>query len=141
MFAKSLILTLIVLLIAGPGYSQAEQPVKTLKKGETSPWDGFLFSPEKEQEVRLKLEYYKLIQVELELHKEQKELFRQELGLSKQIVEKEQQKAEAWRKLAETSTLELSKMQEARGTRDWLFVVSGVILTVGAGWAIGQAAK
>jgi hypothetical protein len=141
MLAKALILSLITLLAAGPGYAQASQPVKALKKGEPSPWDGFLFSLEKEQEVRLKIEYYKLIQVELELHKEQKELFRQELSLSKQTIEKEQQKSEAWRKLAESSTLELSKMQEARGSRDWLFVVSGVVLTVGAGWAIGQAAK
>ena len=57
------------------------------------------------------------------------------------IIKKEQEQAELWRKRAEESTLLLTKKQDSQGLRDWGMVLLGVLITVGAGYAVGQASK
>ena len=57
------------------------------------------------------------------------------------IIKKEQEQAELWRKRAEESTLLLTKKQDNQGLRDWGMVLLGVLITVGAGYAVGQASK
>jgi len=69
------------------------------------------------------------------------ELYKKELQTTEQIVEKEQKKAELWREAAETSTKKYIESEENRGKRDWLFLISGVVLTVAAGYAVGAASK
>jgi CHAT domain-containing protein len=118
-----------------------EKPVTPLTQGQQAPCTGFLFSPEKEKQLRLLNEDYQLLLEQSQLYLKQKELYKQELEETDKIVEKEKQKAELWRKVAEDTTLKYTQVQEARGTRDWLFLIGGVVLTIGAGYALGQAAK
>lgn len=117
------------------------QPVTPLKKGEQAPCTGFLFSPEKELELRIRNEEYKLLLEQSNLYLQQKELFVKELATTEKIAEKEREKAEIWRKLAEESSLKYIESEEDRGFRDWLFLIAGVGLTVAAGYAVGAASK
>lgn len=116
------------------------QPVTPLVTGEKAPCAGFLFSPEKELQLRIMNEDYKYLKEEVNLYIQQKELYKQELDDTQKIADKEAQKAELWRKAAEDSTKKYVEVQEARTMRDWLFLVAGVGLTVAAGWSLGQAA-
>lgn len=128
-------------ILTGPVFAQCPKPVTPLEKGEQAPCSGFLFSPEKEQELRIKNEQYKLLMEESKLYIQQIELYRKEVTVTDEIVKKERDKAEVWRKAAEDSTERYVKLEEARTTRDWMFLVAGVGLTVLAGWSVGQAAK
>ena len=117
------------------------KPVTPIKAGEVAPCTGFIFTPEKEQQLRQMNEDYKFSQEQIKIYLQQKELLKQQLEASDKIVEKEAQKAELWRKAAEDSTTKLMQQEEHRTTRDWIFLVSGIVLTVAAGYAVGQASK
>lgn len=117
------------------------KPVTPLEKGEPAPCMGYLFTPEKELELRIKNEEYKLLMEQTKLYIQQNELYKKELETTEVIVNKERQKAELWRTTAESATEKYVKLEEGRTTRDWVFLVSGVVLTVASGWAIGQASK
>ena len=116
-------------------------PVTPIEAGEVAPCPGFIFSPAKELELRQKNEDYKLLLEQVKIYQQQKDLFKQQLDISDKIVAKEEQKAEIWRTQAEASTQKLIETQERQGTRDWVFLVSGIVLTVAAGYAVGQAHK
>lgn len=118
-----------------------EQNVKYLEKGQEAPCNGYLFSPKKELELRLLDTQYKYTLEELKLKDNQILLYKQKSEYSFRQIRLEQEKSELWRDLAEKNTLTLVSLQEDRGKRDWLFFVGGILATVGAGWAIGQAAK
>lgn len=122
-------------------FADCSKPVTPLTQGEQAPCTGFLFSPAKELELRLRNEDYNFLLEQSKLFIQQKESYKKELEQTEQIVEKERQKAELWRKVAEDTTLKYTEVQERRGTRDWLFLGAGVLLTIGAGYALGQAAK
>ncbi len=118
-----------------------DKPVTPLEKGQQAPCTGFLFSPDKEKQLRLQNQEYKILLEESNLYLQQRDFLKKELEESDKIVTKEREKAELWRKVAEDTTLKYTQVQDNRGTRDWLFLIGGVVLTVGAGYAIGQAAK
>lgn len=117
------------------------KPVTPIQVGETAPCPGYIFSPAKELELRQEHEDYKFSQEQIKLYLQQKEVYKQQLEASDKIAEKEAQKAEIWRKAAEDSTAKYVQLEDARTTRDWLFILAGIGLTVGAGWAMGQASK
>lgn len=117
------------------------KPVTFLRNGEVASCDGYLFSPEKERELRLLNEDYKLVTEELVLKDKMITNYKTQAENAEFIAAKEAEKAELWRNKAEDSTKKFITKEEGRGRRDWLFLVSGVILTVAAGWALGQAHK
>lgn len=116
-------------------------PVTPLSKGEETPCDGFLFSQEKELQLRIQNEDYKLLIEQSKLYLQQKELYQKQLLDSDKIADKEREKAEKWRLAAETATEKLVASQEKDSVRDWVLILSGVGLTVLAGWSLGQASK
>ena len=130
----------LVLAICIPITTLAEcpKPVTLLEQGAQAPCTGFLFSREKEKEVRLIVEDYKLLQEELEIKNKKIELTLKDLRLSDDIIQKEREKTELWRLTAEKSTLELVKLNESQGKRDIWMIILGIGLTVGAGYALGQ---
>lgn len=138
---KAIALILVSCIMTGPVLAQCPKPVIHLEKGEQAPCSGYLFSPQKELELRIKNEEYKVLLEQSKIYIQQTELYRKELEVTEQIINKEQAKTEVWRKAAEDSTARYIKLEEARTTRDWIFLVSGIGLTVLSGWAIGQAAK
>ena len=57
------------------------------------------------------------------------------------INERERKKVKLWRTTAEEVTLKYVDIEEGRGTRDIVFLGSGVLLTVLAAWSMGQISK
>lgn len=117
------------------------KPVTPIQAGEVAPCTGYIFTPAKELELRQMNEDYKFSQEQIKLYLQQKELYKQELEVSNKIAEKEAAKAEIWRQAAEDSTTQYVKLEEARTTRDYLFLLAGIGLTVLSAWSIGQASK
>ncbi len=136
----SLLLT-ISLVVPVQAFGECNKPVVTLNQGEVAPCKGYLFSPTKEQEVRVLNEDYSLLQQELTLKNKQIDLYKKDMSDVDFMIGKERDKAELWRKAAEDSTKQLVEVKEGQGKRDWLMILAGVALTVGAGYAVGQAAN
>lgn len=118
-----------------------QNPVTPLSKGEQAPCAGFLFSPDKERELRLLNEDYKFLLEQTKLYLQQKDLYQKELAATEVIVKKEQEKAELWRQTAMKTTEQYVDLKDKQQTRDWIMLLSGVGLTVLAAWSVGQASK
>lgn len=138
---KKLLSLILSLNLSNVAFALCPKPVITLEQGVQAPCSGFLFSREKEQEVRLQLEDYNLIKEELELKNKKINLLLEDLKISDSILEKERSKTELWRSTAEKSVITLSKLEENSHNRDFMMLFLGVVLTVGAGYAVGQAGK
>jgi hypothetical protein len=138
---KKLLCLVLAVCMSTTAFANCPKPVTSLEQGAQAPCSGFLFSKEKEQEVRLMAEDYKLVQEELNIKNKKLELTLKDLRLSDEIILKERDKTELWRLTAEKSTLELVKVNESQGNRDLLMILLGVVVTVGAGYAVGQASK
>lgn len=115
-------------------------PVKKLEEGSQAPCAGYLFSPEKELEVRVKVKEHNLLKDEINSLNGIVERLQKKNLESDKVIELEIQKSELWRVKAEDSTLKYISSEENRTKRDFWMVILGVALTVGAGYAIGQAA-
>jgi hypothetical protein len=115
--------------------------VTVLNKAEKAPCRGYLFSPEKEKEVYIKIEENKLLKKEIELKDLKIEFFLTDVKDVEAISKREAEKAELWRVRAEDSTKKLVESESKRGMRDILFLILGIGLTLGAGVAMGAAAK
>lgn len=118
-----------------------EKPVQALKEGQKSPCTGYLFSPEKEKEVRITVQETELKEAEIELQKQKIKLLKENEQYFKDIASKEAEKAELWRNRAEESTKKLVEKQEDNETRDWFLIATGILVTVAAGFAVGQASN
>lgn len=122
-------------------FADCPQPVTLLEKDSPAPCKGYLFSPSKELEVRVINEDNKILKKTVENKDKQIKLLSTDINDVEAIVSKEREKSELWRGRAEDSTKKLIESESGRGTRDLLMVIGGVLLTVGAGFAIGAAAK
>lgn len=139
---KKLLSLLLSVSLALPAYAtECSKPVTQLNEGTPAPCRGFLFSPDKESEVRLVVEDSKLMKQEIELKDLKIKLLVNDIKDTEFIIGKEKEQAELWRKRAEESTLLLTKKQDGQGRRDWVMLLMGVALTVGAGYAVGQASR
>ena len=136
-----LVLALVLGSLNNYSYAACAKPVQSLTEGQAAPCTGYLFSPEKELEVRIAVEDNKLVAQQLEAKDKKLKLLLQDVDDVEKITAKEREKAELWRKMAESSTLKLVEAQESSKKRDFWHVVMGVGLTVLAGWSIGQASK
>lgn len=138
---KQVLSLLLATSLALPAQAECNKPVTLLNEGTPAPCRGFLFTPEKESEVRLMNEDNKLMKQEIELKDLKIKYLTQDIKDTEFIINKEQQQAELWRKRAEESTLLLTQKQDTQGRRDWIMLLLGVAITVGAGYAVGQASK
>ncbi len=82
-----------------------------------------------------------MVKQEVDLKDLQIKLLSKDIKDTEFIIMKEREQAELWRKRAEESTLLLTKKQDSQGLRDWGMLLLGVVITVGAGYAVGQASK
>lgn len=121
--------------------TECQKPVVTLNEGDPAPCRGFLFSPAKEKEIRLLDQEYQILLDKSVITEKQLELYKANTILLESVLEKEQKKAQLWQDHAEKYTEKYIKEQENRSNRDWLFFAGGVLLTIGAAWAVGQASK
>ncbi len=121
--------------------AECKNPVTALEQGAQAPCRGYLFTPEKEKELRLLNEDYKLLKDEVDYKNNKIKLLGENLRLSDDILQKERERTELWRVTAEKSTLQLVKANEGQGRRDLWMILLGVGITVGAGYALGQVNK
>jgi hypothetical protein len=140
---KSMYKSIIVLLIASYSSSvlACGVPVTPLRAGEQAPCAGYLFSPEKELQLRIQNEEYKVLMEQVKLYLQQKELYKQELAQTQVIIDKTEAKAELWKTRAVDITEKYVTQQENHGYRDWAFLLAGVGITALAGWTVGQVSK
>lgn len=124
-----------------PVHAECNKPVTTLEQGAPAPCRGYLFTPEKQREVQLMNEDYSLVKESLELKNLKIKSYVQDQKDADFIIAKEREQSELWRKRAEESTLLLTKKEDSQGRRDWIMLLLGVAITVGAGYAVGQASK
>lgn len=109
--------------------------------GELIKCDGMFVPIEKMKEITiLKLSYEELLkQSELQLQKEV--IIKEQLKLTEEMMEKERKRTNIWRKKTIEMTEKYIEVEDNRGKRDWVFLSSGIILTVLAGFAVGAASK
>jgi hypothetical protein len=142
MSSKSLITGLCLVLFSNAALgASCAQPVYHLNPGQPAACEGYLFSPEKEKQLRLLQETSDFIQQEADLKDKEITLYKQKTVDLAAAEKEEAQKAEIWRKSAEDSTQKLVEADKDRSFRDWAFLAAGILLTVGAGYAVGQAHK
>lgn len=118
--------------------TECPKPVQYVLENEKVNCTGYLFSPTKEAEIRLKNEDYKTLLEQTKLYLEQIDNLKQQVATVEKIAEKEKQKAELWRTSAEQTTEKYISLQERTDVRDYVFLLSGIGLTVLAAWSLGQ---
>jgi hypothetical protein len=139
---KQLLSLLLATYLALPAQAtDCSKPVTALEQGAPAPCKGYLFTPEKQKEVQLMNEDYALQKDEIQLKDLKIKSYVEDQKNADSIIAKEREQSELWRKRAEESTLLLTKKEDSQGRRDWLMVILGVAITVGAGFAVGQASK
>lgn len=124
---NKLFIYILILLHTTSTFAGCVNNVTLLNKGQASPCKGFLFSEQKEEEVKNIYTDYKLLKEESELYKKKEDNYKESLKI-KDLMYKEQSEISNLyhTKLVET-TKEYIKSQDGRGTRDLLFFSAGVL--------------
>lgn len=136
---KLVAVILSISLLPISSFAECTKPVTSLESGATVPCRGFLFTPEKELEVRILTKQYDLLESENKsLNLITDKLKKKDEEFSK-VIDLQIQKTELWKNKAEDITLKYVTVEESRTKRDFAFVLMGIGLTVLAGWSIGQA--
>lgn len=138
--ASKILAVLLSLGLGTPAQAFCQKPVQLIKQGEAANCEGWLFSKEKEQELRLINEEYKLLTKRIEIYEKELSLYQANIKLYEEMALKEQAKTELWKTRAEDLSTKYVAQENGRGWRDMFFLFGGVVLTVAAGWALGQAA-
>lgn len=137
---KQLLSLLLSLSLAIPAHADdCSKPVVPLDKGAQAPCKGFLFSPDQEHKMYLLDQDHQLLQQQLDGEKKLVQSYQKSLKDFQPILDDEQKKSELWRKAAEDSTQKLVEIKDNTGKRDLLMIGLGVLLTIGAGFALHQA--
>lgn len=128
-------------ILPSASLANCSSPVSLLEKDAPAPCRGYLFTPEKEKQVRLMNEDYKLLQEELEIKNKQLDLYKLQVTNLAQAADLSEKKSALWQTKAQEAVERTVNLEQSRQTRDFLFILGGVALTVLAGWAVGQAGK
>lgn len=121
-------------LFAALSSTPALAQVKYLEKGEPAPYTGFLFTPEKEQEVRQAneaLKYFKLVD---ETNQRIIKLKDDELALIKD-------QGAIWRNQADALSKQLQEEKNSSFWRNTLYFGLGAVLTTALAFGVNQATK
>jgi hypothetical protein len=125
---KNLVLMTMLLIF---NTALACDPVKFVEKGAAAPCTGYLFTPEKEKEVRMQvidLQYEK----ELSLSKDRQiELYKKENAI---LTERYQ----IWSVEAKALSSDLSKERNSTFWRNTLYFALGMLITTGVTYAVNQ---
>jgi len=138
---RSLMAFLVSLSLAVNCVAECTIPVKSIEEGTPAQCKGFLFSPAKELEVRLLLKDRQLLELELNTTNAIIARYKNKDLEFEKIIALESQKTELWKTRAEDITLKYVAVEDKHGSRDFLFILAGIGLTVLAGWSLGQAAQ
>lgn len=136
---KTLVALLLAVLIPVQSFAtECSNPVSLLQEGAAAPCRGYLFSPDKELQVRTDKQDSLLVKQELDNLNQTVERLNKELSESNKIIDDRTQQAELWRVRAIESTKELTAANDGRQSRDLLFIGLGVVITILSAWAYKQ---
>lgn len=135
------LLIILSFFISSLSFAECLKPVQIVEKGNSATCTGFLFSPDKEREVRTKVTDYELLLQRQDLLIQQKELYKELYEKSETQITLEREKTETWKQAATKATNELMSTQNSRMQRDYLFFGAGILTTLLAGYALGAASK
>lgn len=138
---KTLMALLLVLSMPLNSFAECTVPVKLLEEGATAPCRGFLFTPEKELQVRMLKKEYDLLGAETQNLNLMVDKYKKKDIEFNKIIELESQKTELWKTRAEDVTLKYVTVEESRTKRDFVFILMGMGLTVLGAWAAGQVSR
>lgn len=138
---KQLLSLLLALTISIPVNADCSKPVTLLEQSAPAPCRGYLFTPEKELEVRIMSKEFDIQTSELSQNDEIIKKLTEKNKNYDGILKEREQVSEMWRQKAIDSTSKYIESESGRQTRDMMFLGSGILLTVLAGWALGQVHK
>ena len=125
------LLATVMLFFFLTGTAFAGGPVK-IKKGEPAPYDGWVFTQQQEEKVRLDI-------IELQSVRKQIELKTDLILNYKQQIEFHVLTEERYKRAWEETEDSLLKVTKAVNRNKLLYMLLGIGLTVGAGYAMGAA--
>lgn len=138
---KSFAIILTLLSFSINAIANCSKPVQFLEKGQAAPCEGYLFTKEKELEVRIAVEESKVDKKQIELKDLSIKALNDSLSISDKIAEKEREKAELWRTRAIDVTKEYTKSKRNSTLKAVGLVLAGVALTLGSAWAVKQVGR
>lgn len=129
----------LILVLSQLSYGEGcQKSVSYLKANDPSPCAGYLFSPDKELEVRIKIQDYEALKSENLLKDKQIEnLNKYNLNLES-IVDSKDKQITLWQDKATDSTEKLISSESGRGWRDVGFFALGIAAVVLGAWAVKQ---
>lgn len=132
-YLKSIIVYfLYTIILLNYTFANCDKPVTKLDKGQEAPCSGYIFSPDKELEVRTEVEENKLLKKEVELKDKKIERLEKLTFESDKIIELEQNKTELWKTKAEDTTKKLIEANNSNITKDVVLVLTGIGITAGS---------
>ena len=138
---KKLLAILITLSMPLNSFSDCPKPVTSLEEGVKAPCTGYLFTPEKELEVRLMEKESELLKAETENLNLMVDKYKKKEVEYTKVIDLQIDKTELWKKKAEDITLKYVAVEENRTKRDFIYILMGIGLTVLSGYAIGAASN
>lgn len=128
---KLLIVILSWGLISPPALGDdCASPVVPISKGAVASCTGFLFSPSKEQQVRLVNDDYDFMKQQVDILSKQKAFTQGQVDDLQSAVDSQKKEINLWRTDDINNSQKLIKAEEGRGTRDALFLGGGVLITL-----------
>lgn len=118
-----------------------QKPVISLFEYQPAPCTGYLFSPEKEKEVRLMNEDYKLATEEIELLDKQVALYKSQQASLESIIASEKQRADLWETKANDYATKFIKERDKSDLSNILYFSLGIVTTILISWSVGQIHK
>ena len=119
-----------IALISGPAVAQ----VQYLEKGQAAPYTGYLFTPEKESEVRQTNEALKLFKLVDESNQ-------RIIGLKDQELALVNSQSKIWRDQSEQLSKELQEQKNSSFWKQTLYFGLGALLTTALAFGVNQATK
>jgi hypothetical protein len=119
----------LVLILLTSTASFACDPVKYVEKGQPAPCTGYVFTPDKEKEVRLKV-------VELDFYKDLVTLKERQLVAIKEENDIITKRYDLWKKESDSLSRDLSKERSNNFWRTSLYFVLGAAVTTGITYAV-----
>lgn len=117
------------------------QPVTAVKKGDASPCDGYLFSKEKEAEVKQKVQDGELANQQVEIQAKQLMLYKDQTELYQGIAKKREEESELWRTKAIETTKEYTKSQTSDKLENIALFGGGVVVGIGIAYLASMIVK
>ena len=117
------------------------KPVTYLEKNSSVPCDGYLFTPEKEKEVRSKVINYENLLLESNMYLKQRDLYKEALDNTEKALEKEEEKSKLWQEAAEKKSEKLQEVNDRQQLRDGVVFGLGILTTILTIFAVNSAQR